>query len=74
MASIHVWKAIKAARAKGGSAGLEQNLPLWEMSKRELVEALLHLSALAVQCEPTAPEATARAIAEIEALHQNGIL
>ena len=46
MPSIHGWKAIEKARALGGFAGVEAALPLWELSKRELIEIALRLGAL----------------------------
>lgn len=44
MASIHVWKSIEVAASKGGFAGDPVTLPLWELSKRELVEIALRLT------------------------------
>lgn len=43
MPSLHVWKAINKAADKGAYAGHPDALPLWELSKRELIEIALRL-------------------------------
>jgi hypothetical protein len=42
--SVHVWKAINVARDKGAFAGQACSAPLWELSKRELIELALRLT------------------------------
>lgn len=41
--SIHTQKARAAANARGGLSGHEAARPLWDLSKRELVEIALRL-------------------------------
>lgn len=51
MISIHSWKAIEKAQSMGAYAGDPLAGPLWEMSKRELVEiALRFAERLADEC------------------------
>ncbi len=45
MPSIHTDRSIEKAREKGGFAGDHASLPLWELSKRELVEIAIRLGA-----------------------------
>ncbi len=73
MASLHVWRAIEKARNKGGYAGNEAAMPLWNMSKRELVEIACRLGEI---CAPRGGEENgiARAIQERETLFGQGIL
>ncbi len=47
--SIHVSKAIGKARELGAHAARPENQWLWGLSKRELVEIVLHLAA--VSCD-----------------------
>lgn len=73
MPSIHVWKSIEKAADNGGYAGSESALPLWDMSKRELVEIAIRLGALVA--DDDSPEAGAKtALGEYSALKSNGIV
>lgn len=44
--SIHTWKSIEKAREKGAFAGEDLAVPLWNLSKRELIEIALRLGGL----------------------------
>ena len=46
MPSIHICKAQEKARRLGAWAGIKEAAPLWELSKRELVELAARLGAL----------------------------
>lgn len=74
MTSIHVDRAIKKARAKGGFAGDDAALPLWEMSKRELIEAAMRLGGMTTEDPADPAECASAVIQEIETLKGNGIL
>lgn len=74
MPSLHAWKSIEKARAAGGFAGEHAALPLWDMSKRELVEIAIRLGAqVAGECD-TAGAGIIVAMQEHEALRLNGII
>lgn len=74
MPSIHIHKSIEVAKAKGGFAGEDAAMPLWNMTKRELVEIAVRLGAAnSGKCD--SPEAGAKAaIKESEALARAGII
>jgi hypothetical protein len=67
---------MEIAASKGGAAGQSQHEPLWELSKRELVEIALHLATVAVGDEGalTDGRAHARIREELQALKANGIV
>lgn len=71
--SIHKWKAMDKAARLGGYAGRKDAAPLWDMSKRELVEIATRLGE---QCadEGGAENGIARAIEEHRILKENGIV
>ena len=74
MPSIHGWKSIEKAREAGGFAGKHGALPLWDLSKRELVEIAIRLGAqVAGECD-TAEAGIVVAMQEHEALRLNGIV
>lgn len=74
MPSIHAWKAIDKASASGGFAGDRDALPLWDMSKRELIEIAIRIGAqVAGECD-TATSGIVVALQEHEALRRNGII
>lgn len=76
--SIHVEKSKQLARSKGAAAGDEGNAPLWDLSKRELVEMVLHLAALctgeSIDSAIDSAGAYTRAMEEHRALVANGLL
>jgi hypothetical protein len=74
MPSIHAWKSIEKARDAGGFAGEEGALPLWDMSKRELIEIALRLGAMAAGESDSAEHGIQVALNEYEALRLNGII
>lgn len=84
MASLHTWKSIQKASEKGAVAGnptfVASNVDLWDLSKRELIEAALHLAALATDSYDEAilmnggRGAADRLREEIAALRQNGLI
>lgn len=77
MTSIHNANSMKVAREKGGFAGSPENAELWELPKRELIEALLHLAALCTESYDVALNGTGalnRAKEELAALRLNGII
>jgi diphthamide synthase (EF-2-diphthine--ammonia ligase) len=70
--SIHTWKAREKAARMGGYAGCDEAAPLWEMSKRELVEIAARLGEI---CAGGGAEGgIARAIEEHGILKANGIV
>lgn len=69
MASIHVWKAMQKAADKGGFAGDDTTLPIWELPKRELVEIALRLT-----MAENVSDAVQRVWDERHALKANGII
>lgn len=69
MSSIHVWKGMAVAARKGGFAGDESTLPLWDLPKRELVEIALRLT-----MTEDVSEAVQRVQDERSALKANGII
>mgnify|MGYP001167108735 CR=1 FL=1 len=74
MPSANAWKSIEKAREKGAFAGVESALPLWNYSKRELVELALRLGSQAAG-EADDAEAGVRAVeAERESLARAGII
>jgi hypothetical protein len=73
MMSIHTWKAREKAARMGGYAGHEDAAPLWEMSKRELVEIAIRLGEICSD-EAGAENGIARAIEEHRILKENGII
>jgi hypothetical protein len=75
--SIHTTKARILAAQKGGAAGRDQNTWLWDLPKRELIEALLHLAAMCTDSYDDAlagDGATVRVREELTALKANGII
>ena len=78
MTSIHIWKSIDVARRKGAWSGNDNARPLWELSKRELVEAVLHLAAC--RADPgydaalESGEAVTEAMTEITNLRAAGMI
>ncbi len=74
MPSVNAWKSIEKAREKGAFAGAEAALPLWNYSKRELVELALRLGARSAG-EADDAEAGVQAVeAEREALVRAGVI
>ena len=74
MPSIHAWKSIEKANDAGGFAGDHGALPLWDMSKRELIEIAIRLGAqVAGECD-TASAGIAVALQEHESLRLNRII
>jgi hypothetical protein len=71
--SIHTWKAREKAARMGGYAGSPAAAPLWELSKRELVEIAARLGEI---CSDEGGEegGIARAIEEHGILKANGIV
>ena len=68
-------RSIQKARKLGAAGGMNNAAPLWDYSKRELIEALLHLAAKDTgfyddALDNGAEGATNRAIAEIEILRR----
>ena len=45
--SIHAGKSMDKASGLGAAGGDDCTIPLWNMSKRELIECLLHIAAQA---------------------------
>ena len=73
MASLHVYRSMERARSKGGYAGLSAALPLWGMSKRELVEIAIRMAELSLGDGDT--EAAIHSVIEERGiLRANGIL
>lgn len=73
MASIHIWNSMAKAADKGGYAGNPETLPLWELSKRELVEIALRLGEISGD-DFSLEGALARVEEERVALVANGII
>ncbi|WP_141247096.1 hypothetical protein [Mesorhizobium sp. WSM3866] len=71
--SIHTWKARDKAARMGGYAGRDSAAPLWEMSKRELIEIATRLGEICSD-EGGADNGIARAIEEHGILKQNAII
>ena len=69
MSSIHVWKARKKAAELGAYAGQSCAAPLWDLSKRELVELALRLT-----MRETPEEATAAVEVELACLRAQRIV
>lgn len=67
--SIHTWRAREKAAAMGAFAGDDSAAPLWELSKRELIEIALRLT---MTEEPA--EAVKRVQEEHRCLKDNGII
>lgn len=76
MPSLHIWKSIEKAASKGAYAGSEKTVPIWEMSKRELVEIALRLGELCADADGpyTIDNAIARVLDERRILTEQGIL
>jgi len=74
MTSLHIDKSIAKARRMGGFAGQSRAMPLWDMSKRELVELTLRLGALAARAPDSCAAGAEMAENEHRALKANGIL
>ena len=75
--SIHTNRAIDLAASKGAFSSTPAALPLWNLSKRELVEIVLHLAALCTDNYDDSLEngaAADRAMEERDALHAAGLL
>lgn len=73
MSSLHVWKAREKASRMGGYAGRDDAAPLWDLSKRELVEIAARLGELCAE-EVSAENGIARALEERDILRANGII
>ncbi len=73
MASTHIWRSIEKAASLGGYAGRDTARPIWEMSKRELVEIAIRMSELALGDGDT-EAAIARVIEERKILKANRII
>ncbi len=67
--SIHKWKAMDKAARMGGYAGCKEAEPLWDMSKRELVEIAMRLT---MASSPA--DAVKQVFDEHQALKANGII
>lgn len=74
MPSIHTHKSMKKAREMGAFAGDAAALPLWEMSKRELVEVVIRLGGLAAGKADSPKAGIDAAIQEANALRLAGII
>lgn len=79
MASLHIYKSIDTARDMGAAAGNFDHVDLWELSKREILEAAFHLAALATDSYDNAIRdgaygAAARLREEIATLRENKII
>lgn len=72
--SIHTEKARALAQQKGAFAGTDAALPLWKMSKRELVEIAMRLGVLAGDGDESPEGGARRAIEEAKILVSNGII
>lgn len=73
--SIHTDRERAKARYNGGVAGSGPNAHFWKLSKREIIEAALHLASLATgEYHPPSKATTARLDEEIKALRDNGII
>lgn len=62
------------AQKLGAAAGLPEAAPLWRRSKRELLEACIHLSAQAGDYDGDFPKAIRRVLKELKYLKQNGLI
>lgn len=71
--SIHTWKAREKASRLGGYAGLDEAAPLWDLTKRDLVEIAARLGEACAE-EGGPEKGIARAIEEHRILKQNGIV
>jgi hypothetical protein len=71
--SIHTSNSREKAARMGGYAGRDEARPLWDMSKRELVEIAVRLGEMCSD-EGGAENGIARAIEEHRILKQNGIV
>lgn len=71
--SIHQWKGREKAARMGGYAGFDEAAPLWDLSKRELVEIAARLGELCAD-EGGPVNGIARAIEEHRILKANGIV
>lgn len=67
--SVHTGRSMEIARSKGALAGEPEAAPLWELSKREILEVALRLS----RAEDAAPAVQAFRD-ELDALQLNGIV
>lgn len=75
--SQHIDKSIKVAAAKGAAAAHPMARPLWDLPKRELIEALLHqVAARAVSYDDAlaSGQAARYALDEVQTLRLNGII
>jgi hypothetical protein len=72
--SHHIRSSMDKARMMNAWAGEPETFALWSLSKRELVEALLRLGALAAGEGDDVDAGLARAIEEIDALRDAGII
>ena len=72
--SIHTDKARAIAAKRGAWAGLDASLPLWRMSKRELVEIAARLGAMAIGDGSSSDAGIRIALNEAETLRSNGII
>ncbi len=83
MTSMHVERQIKVAGAKGAAADYPAAREFWQMPKRVLIEAALHLAALATgeydeamdgEGKPYAQGAVERLREEIDNLRKNDLI
>ena len=75
MPSIHQWKAIEKANLMGAYAGNPEAVPLWDMSKRELVEIAIRLGEMTADCDsPSVEDAIHRVKEEHRTLKGCGII
>ena len=72
--SHHTTKSRAKARSMGGFAGEIEALDLWSLSKRELIEALIRLGALAAGEGDNMVAGCERAQEEVDALRAAGII
>lgn len=72
--SIHVWKAQAKAAKLGAMAGEPEAAPLWDLSKRELVEVALRLADAINGASCDTPAAMVRVNEELAALRAQRIV
>ena len=72
--SVHTWKSIELAERKGAWAGTPEGRVFFDCSKRELIEAALHLAGQ-VGGTPDDWETSAQRLRdELDALRANGLI
>ena len=72
--SIRNVVARHKAKDKGAWAGRDDCMHFWSRSKRELIEAALHLASVAPGARGDRAPAVRRLDEEFAALHRNGLL